>query len=113
LLLPAESARDAPYIPAPMRSLDEKQFHAVMGFLVLGSLVLDEQVKRVLPAWNAPKVTIVTFALGLVWIALFAAYRLRTLNQEIAGLRERVDRLQRRADALEDDARRRRSLPPV
>ncbi|MBK8096320.1 MAG: hypothetical protein IPK26_04390 [Planctomycetes bacterium] len=96
-----------------MRSLDEKQFHAVMAFLVLGSLVLDEQVKRVLPVWDAPKVTIVTFALGLVWVGLFAAYRLRTLAQAITVLHERLDRLQRRADALEDDTRRRRSLPPV
>jgi vacuolar-type H+-ATPase subunit D/Vma8 len=48
-----------------------------------------------------------------VWIALFAAYRLRTLQQRIEVLEDRLERTSRRADALEDETRRRRGTPTL
>jgi hypothetical protein len=94
-----------------MRSLPEGPFHAVMAALVVVSLFLDEGAAKVLPNWSDPKVGLITFALGLVWLALFAAHRIRNLHARIEVLEDRLDRTSARADALEDDARRRRGLP--
>jgi hypothetical protein len=82
-----------------------------MAVLVIASLFLDEGAARVLPNWSNPKVGLVTFALGLVWLALFAAHRIRNLHARIDVLQDRLDRTASRTEALEDDARRRRGLP--
>ena len=94
-----------------MRSLAEGQFHAVMAVLVIGSLFLDQGAQKVLPTWTMPRVGFVTFALGLVWLALFAAHRIKNLHARLDVLEDRLERTTRRADALEDEARRRRGLP--
>jgi uncharacterized membrane protein len=92
-----------------MRSLSENQFHVLMALLLIGSLVLDDQAKRLLPTWSAPKVSVITLVLGLVWLALAGAHRLRALHDRIAVLQDRVDRLTHRADAIEDAERSRRA----
>jgi uncharacterized membrane protein len=94
-----------------MRSLSENQFHVLMAALLFGSLVLDEQARRLLPTWGAPKVGVITLVLGLVWVALFGAHRLRALQDKIKVLQDRVDRLTHRADAMEDTERARRARP--
>ena len=94
-----------------MRTLQERPFHLLMATLLIGSLLLDQEAGRHLPTWSMPRVGLVTFALGLVWIALFAGYRLRHLQTRIDVLEDRLERTSRRADALEDETRRRRGLP--
>jgi uncharacterized membrane protein len=94
-----------------MRSLGENHFHILMACLLVGSLFLDQAARNVLPTWSSPRVGVVTFALGLVWIGLFASYRQRLLHDRIKVLEDRLDRVSRKADLLEDDARRRRDVP--
>lgn len=94
-----------------MRSLPEPRFHLLMATLVVGSVLLDDQLPKVLPSWRMPAVGLVTFTLGLCWLALFAAHRIANLHARIEVLADQVERLQRRSDALEDDARSRRGLP--
>lgn len=94
-----------------MRTLAEPQFHLLMTTLVIGSILLDQEASRFLPGWNMPRIGIVTFTLGLCWLALFAAHRIANLHAQITVLKEHVERLARRADVLEDDARSRRGLP--
>lgn len=94
-----------------MRTLGEHSFHLLMGALLFGSLLLDHLARRALPAWSMPTVGLVTLALGLVWVGLFAAHRIQVLQDEAKVLRDRLDRLSARTDVLEDDARRRRELP--
>ncbi|HLQ37440.1 MAG TPA: hypothetical protein VK348_06550 [Planctomycetota bacterium] len=94
-----------------MRALSENQFHTIMAALVVGSLLLDRAAPKLLPTWSPPLVGVITFALGLVWVALFAAHRFRNLGERIRVLEDRLDRTSRKADLLEDDARRRRGLP--
>jgi len=95
-----------------VRTLAERPFHLLMATLVVASLFVDQQAEH-WPAWHMPHIGLVTFALGLVWIALFAAYRLRTLQQRIDVLEDRLERTSRRADALEDETRRRRGTPTL
>ena len=94
-----------------MRTLAEPQFHMLMAFLVLLSLFVDQNATKVLPAWNMPDVGLVTFLLGLCWVALFAAHRFRNLQERIAVLEDKLERTASRTDVLEDDARSRRGLP--
>jgi len=95
-----------------MRSLTEPQFHMLMVTLVVASLFADQELPHLLPSWNMPKIGLVTFTLGLCWMALFAGHRVRNLHQRIEVLQDKVDRLSNKTDALEADARHRRKLMP-
>lgn len=95
-----------------MRALSESQFHALMALLAVVSLLLEDQAPRYLPTWSMPRIGLITFALGLCWLALFAAHRFRTLQQRIEVLQDRLERTAQRTDLLEDDARRRRKPGP-
>lgn len=94
-----------------MRTLGENQFHLLMGTLAIGSLFLDDAARKALPTWTMPRVGLVTLALGLCWVALFAGYRMRNLSLRIKVLEDRLERVDRRADTLEDIERQRRRLP--
>jgi hypothetical protein len=94
-----------------MRTLDERQFHLTMSVLVVGSLLLERQADHLVTGWRMPEVGLVTVTLGLCWVALFAAHRVRNLSLRIEVLADRLERTEKRALALEDDARARRGLP--
>ncbi len=79
-----------------MVTVGERNFHLLMAGLLLASTVLDSAMRRLLPAWNPPQVGFVTLALGLVWIALFAAYRIRRLDEALRVAEARIERLERR-----------------
>lgn len=93
-----------------MRTFGENQFHLLMAGLAVGSLFLDQFAQKALPTWTMPKIGLVTFALGLCWVALFAGHRVRNLHERMRVLEDRLQRVDRRADALEDVERRRRQL---
>lgn len=86
--------------------VSERNFHLLMGALLLASLLLDRGVRGVLPSWNPPAVGLASLVLGLVWVGLFAAYRGRLLDDELRVLRDRAERSERKIAALEDTIRR-------
>ncbi len=94
-----------------MHKLQEPQFHGLMAVLILLALALEQEGPRFMPGLTIPKVGIVTLAIGLCWLALFAAHRIRNLHERLDVLEERLRRTTQRTDALEDDARARRGLP--
>ena len=85
-----------------MRTLSESRFHLVMGIAVAGSLFLDRGITAILPTWNPPDVGLITLVLGLVWVGLFAAHRADECKDARRVVDDRLDRLKRRLDALED-----------
>ncbi len=89
-----------------MRTLSETQFHMAMGVAVVGSLFLDQGIGAILPTWNPPQVGLITLVLGLVWVGLFAAHRISHCQDAQRVAEDRLDRMQRRLDALEDEIRR-------
>ncbi len=89
-----------------MRTLSESRFHMVMGIAVAGSLFLDRGFTAILPTWNPPDVGLITLVLGLVWVGLFAAHRANEGRDFRTVVDDRLDRLERRLDALEDHANR-------
>lgn len=84
-----------------------------MATLCVAALFLDQEAPRLLPGWNMPKVSLLTFALGATWLGLLCLHRLRAMQQHMEGIADRLERMTRRTEALEDETRRRRSLPPL
>lgn len=96
-----------------MRFPNDTSFHLRMAALVIASLFLEHLAATKLPNWSSPQIGVVTFVLGLAWVALFAFHHGRALHDRVRVLEDRIDRLTQRIDADEDERRARRSLPPM
>jgi hypothetical protein len=96
-----------------MRFPNDTAFHLRMAALVIGSLFLEQLASKHLPNWSSPQIGIVTFVLGLAWVALAAFHHARTMQQRMRGLEEKLEHLTALTDALADERRARRSLPPM
>jgi hypothetical protein len=94
-----------------MHTLHERQFHLLMASLVIASLLLEQEASRLLPLWQMPEIGLLTFTLGLCWLALFAGHRVKNLHLRITVLEERLEHTIRRTEAIEEDVRARRGLP--
>lgn len=95
-----------------MTTIGEQSFHTLMGALLLGSLFLDAAMRSLLPAWNPPQIGLVTFVLGLLWVALFAAYRMRNAGDDMRVLRDRLERAERKIEVLDREAAERHPRLP-
>ncbi|MEO6594215.1 MAG: hypothetical protein ABIP94_05635 [Planctomycetota bacterium] len=96
-----------------MRFPNDTAFHLRMAALVIGSLFLEHLAKTRLPGWSSPQIGVVTFVLGLAWVTLAAFHHARTMQDRMRVLEDKLDRLTARADAVEEERRVRRSLPPM
>jgi hypothetical protein len=96
-----------------MRFPNDTAFHLRMAALVIGSLFLEQLAHRNLPNWSSPQIGIVTFVLGLAWVALAAFHHAKATQDRVKVLDAKVERLQALCDALSDDQRTRRSLPKL
>lgn len=95
-----------------MTTIGEQSFHILMGALLLGSLFLDAVMRSLLPAWNPPQIGLVTFVLGLIWVGLFTAYRMRNAGDDLRVLRDRLDRVEGKLAAIDRElAERNPRLP--
>ncbi|MCA8975292.1 MAG: hypothetical protein KDC98_11265 [Planctomycetes bacterium] len=96
-----------------MRFPNDTAFHLRMAAFVVFALFLEHLAERNLPEWSSPHIGILPFALGLLWVGLYAFHIATMLRQRIRVLEDRLDRLTDRADALEHERRDRRALPPL
>ncbi|HEX5054738.1 MAG TPA: hypothetical protein VFZ65_23380 [Planctomycetota bacterium] len=96
-----------------MRFPNDTNFHLRMAALLIGSLFLENLAKTHLPGWSSPQIGIVTFVLGLAWVAMAAFYHARATQERLRVLEDKLDRLAARTEAIEDDRRARRALPPM
>lgn len=94
-----------------MRTLQEPQFHKLMACLVAASVLVERQAPSLMHGFELPDVGLLTFTLGMSWLALFAAHRIRTMSEHIEALEQKLRRTAQATQALEDEARIRRSLP--
>ena len=101
----------APRDAAAMRFPNDVPFHLRMAALVIGSLFLEQLAKKHLEHWSSPEIGIVTFVLGLAWVALTAFHHARTSEERLRVVEARLQKLQAETDALIDEQRTRRSLP--
>jgi hypothetical protein len=98
---------------AAMRFPNDTALHLRMAALVVGSLCLEHLAATRLPHWSSPQIGIVTFVLGLSWVALAAFHHARATQDRIRVLEAKLERVTALAEALADDQRGRRALPKL
>jgi hypothetical protein len=86
-------------------TVNERNFHWLMGALLLGSCFVDSLMRDALPTWNPPEASLVTMVIGLVWVGRFAAWRNARVGDDLRVLRDRIERLEQRTGAIDDDLR--------
>lgn len=96
-----------------MRFTNDTAFHLRMAALLIGAMFLEQLASRYLPHWSSPTVGILAFVLGLSWVALAAFHHAKAMQDKLRVLEDKLDRLAARSDALEDERRARRALPPL
>lgn len=89
-----------------MKSMNENGFHWLMGALLIGSCYFDPLMQRVLPTWDPPLPSLATTVIGLIWVGRYAAWRLELAEESRRTLKHRIERLENRSDAFEDELRR-------
>lgn len=96
-----------------MRFPNDTNFHLRMAALLIASLFLEQLAQRYLVQWSSPQIGVITFVLGLAWVALTAFHHAKSTQERVRALEAKVERLQAHVDAIGDDQRARRSLPPM
>ena len=96
-----------------MRFPNDMPFHMRMATLLVASLFLEHMANTRLPNWSSPQIGVVTFVLGMAWIALFSMHHGVSLQDRIRVLEDKLERVTLLAEKLADDTRQRRSLPPM
>ncbi len=96
-----------------MRFPNDTAFHLRMAALVVASLFLEHLADTRLPNWSSPRIGVVTFVLGLAWVALYAMHHGQAMKDRLRVLEDRCDRANQLAETLADELRQRRSLPPM
>jgi hypothetical protein len=96
-----------------MRFPNDTSFHLRMATLLIASLFLEQLARDHLPRWSSPQIGVVPFVLGLAWVALAAFHHAKTTQDRMRVLEAKLERLTAVTDALVDDHRARRSLPPL
>ncbi len=86
--------------------MHERNFHLLMGACLFASTFVDRAMRTVMPGWDPPAVGLLSLVLGLIWVGLFAAWRVRLADEQITVLKDRAERSERKLGALEDELRR-------
>ncbi|MCA8964787.1 MAG: hypothetical protein KDC48_07865 [Planctomycetes bacterium] len=94
-----------------MRFANDTNFHLRMATLLLASLFLEHLATTRLHNWSSPQIGVVTFVLGLAWVAMTGYHHAKGQADKLKVLTDRIERLNLQVEALEDDLRARRSLP--
>ena len=96
-----------------MRFPNDMPFHMRMATLLIASLFLEHMANTRLENWSSPQIGIVTFVMGMAWIALFSMNHGVSLQDRIRVLEDKLERTNQLAETLADESRQRRSLPPL
>jgi heme/copper-type cytochrome/quinol oxidase subunit 3 len=96
-----------------MRFPNDTAFHLRMAALLIVSMFLEHLATTRLQHWSSPQIGVITFVLGLAWVALAAYHHAKATQERMRALEAKVERLQAHVDALADGERARRSLPPM
>lgn len=94
-----------------MKSLSEQSFHVLMAALLAGSCLMDRYLPESFSGWNPLSVSVLSLAIGLVWIGRFTTWRLELASEQLRVMRDRLERVERQHSALEDELRRQGRLP--
>jgi hypothetical protein len=96
-----------------MRFPNDTAFHLRMAALLIASMFLEHLAATRLAHWSSPRIGIITFVLGLAWVAMAAFHHAKATQDRVRVLEAKLERLAALTEALADDQRARRSLPPL
>ncbi|MFT4512537.1 MAG: hypothetical protein ACI89X_002226 [Planctomycetota bacterium] len=96
-----------------MRFPNDTPFHMRMAALLIASLFLEHMANTRLENWSSPQIGIVTFVLGMAWIALFSMHNGVALQDRIRVLEGKLERTTELVERIANDTQQRRSLPPM
>ena len=96
-----------------MRFPNDMSVHMRMAALVIASLFLEHLANTRIPNWSSPEIGVITFVLGMTWVALFAMHHGVAVQDRIRVLEDKLERTNQLAEMLADETRQRRSLPPM
>ena len=96
-----------------MRFPNDKAFHLRMATLLIASLFLEHLARTRLTHWTSPQIGVITFVLGLAWVALLAMHHGKSQEDRLRVLEQKLERTNQLAETLADELRARRSLPPL
>ncbi len=82
--------------------MSEARMHTVFGILFVVSFFGSDQLSKVLPEWNDPKVGLISLVIALIWLVVFFLARGGAMLDEFKVIRDRLERLERKLDALEE-----------
>lgn len=88
-----------------MKDPSDRRFHVVMGVILAISLMIDQQE---LVAWRSGRVSMISLALGMVWLACFTWEGFRRRDVAISTMSNRVAEMEERVDELMREAKERR-----
>ena len=88
-----------------MKDQSDRRFHVVMGVILAISLMVDQQDFE---AWRAGQVSMISLALAMVWLGMFAFEGFRRRDAAISTMKARLDELEGRVDELMREAQQRR-----
>jgi hypothetical protein len=89
-----------------MQDQGERNFHRLMGGLLLVSLVIDQQEFE---TWRAGQVSMISLVLAMAWIGRSALEGFRRRDARVKILENRLAAVEERVDELEREARARRA----
>jgi hypothetical protein len=83
--------------------MKEARLHTVFGLLFVLSFFGSDQLQKLLPTWYDPKIGLISFVVALLWLTTFFLNLGKALLDEQRVLRDRVERLENKVAALEDE----------
>lgn len=83
--------------------MSEARLHTVFGLLFVLSFVGSTQIEHLLPTWNDPKIGLLSFVVAVIWLTLFFIGRGSALLDELKVVRDRLERIEQKVRALEDE----------
>ncbi len=88
-----------------MTQIQERGFHLLMGALLVAACYFDRFMANSDLAWKPPEVGFVALTVGMVWIGRYAAWRSELTGERLKVMNDRIERLERKNNALEDELR--------
>lgn len=83
--------------------MSEGRMHAVFGVLFVLSFFVSDQARKMLPTWYDPQIGLLSLAIALLWLARFFLGRGKELAEQVMVLKDRLERVDRKIRALEDE----------
>ncbi|MEZ5987603.1 MAG: hypothetical protein R3F30_00455 [Planctomycetota bacterium] len=87
----------------PRQGKPDLRLHLLFAVLFIGSFFLDEQMRGLLGTWKDPSIGLLSYAIGIFWMASLLLDRLRAVEDRNRVLRDLVDRHEHKIRALEDE----------